>query len=144
MTDRTHAIDLTRHHFKRELGELTLYGTWLYNDDQEDYEPALVIIPTLRRTGFKPCVVALSAAWKYNDDARYLAYATRIFMRDLGMTDCLTNAHKLGSLIYDHLGDLVTMPPSPTSSILVGEAVVDIGGKKRTIQLLDHEPLQQL
>lgn len=132
------AIDLTRHAWKRELGDLTLYGTWLYNEAQEDTEPCLVIIPTYRTVGFKPCCIALSSAFQYNDP-RYLAQAAAVFAENLGF-DTLTSAHRLANLIYDHLGDLVTMPNDPSTAIVVGEATINLGdGTRRTAEVLDYE-----
>lgn len=131
------AIDLTRHAFLRELGDLAVFGTWLMNEDQEDTEPCLVIIPRYRTHGFKPAVIALSAAFRYNDP-RHTAQASAIFARNLGFED-LASANRIANLIFDHLGDLVTMPNDPQQAHVVGEANVDIGGRKRTIEVLDYE-----
>jgi hypothetical protein len=143
LTDQKHAIDLTRHHFKRDLGDLSIFGTWINNEDQEDTEPCLVVIPRYRRSGFAPVCVALSAAYKYNDP-RYLARVAPIFLRMLGFDDGLSKAHAIASLIHDHLYDLITMPVDPTSRIIVGEASMDLGnGLKTTVELSDHEQIQQ-
>ena len=132
------AIDLSRHHFVRELSDLMIFGTWLYNDDQEDTEPCLVVIPRYRRDGFKPVVVALSAAYRYNNP-RYLAHAASAFAQSLGYKNDLTQARKVATLIYDHLLDLLTMPLDPTQATVVGEVTLDQGGKKRTVEVLDYE-----
>lgn len=140
--NRTPALDLTRHHFLRPSGDLVCVGTWVYNADQEDYEPALVIVPRYRKDGFKPCCVALSAAWKYNEPA-YLAHAAAFFLTQLGMADGMSNAHKVASLIHEHLGDLIKMPPNPTQTIVVADASVTIEGVKRSMEMLDYKPLAQ-
>lgn len=139
MIEARPAIDLTRHAFVRELGDLTLFGTWLHNEDQEDTEPCLVIIPSYRAKGtYKPAVIALSAAFRYNDP-RHCARAASIFARNLGFED-LATANRIANLIYDHLGDLVTMPNDPTIAHVVGEATLDLGdGRKRTLEMLDYE-----
>lgn len=142
MNEQRPAIDLTRTHFVRHIGDLSLYGTWIFNNDQEAEEPALVVIPRYRATGFKPCVVALSAAYKYND-ARYMVYAARQFVISLGFQDSMAECHKVATLIHDHLDDLLKIPPSPTTAIVVGEATINEAGGKRTIELLDYEPTQQ-
>lgn len=134
--DRQPAIDLTRHHFMRELGDLVIFGTWIYNEDQEDTEPCLVVIPRYRRVGFKPVVIALSAAFRYNDP-RYLAHVGGVFAENLGFADDLTTARRICTLIHDHLLDLLNMPLDPTTTEVIGEANVEIGGRKRTIELLD-------
>lgn len=140
--NRRPAIDLTRHHFVRHIGDVSLYGTWLYNEDQEKDEPALVLIPRYRRTGFKPCCIALSAAYRYNSP-QYLAGITGYILSILGFEQSIANAAKIGGLIHDHLGDLLTMPNSPTTSIIVADGSVTVGGKKRSIEIMDYKPTPQ-
>lgn len=137
MIEAKPAIDLTRHAFKRELGDLAIYGTWLMNEDQEDTEPCLVIIPRYRTYGFKPAVIALSAAFRYNDP-RHTATAAAIFARNLGFDD-MASANKIANLIFDHLGDLVTMPNDPSVANVIGEASFDLGGNRRTVEILDYQ-----
>lgn len=132
------AIDLSRYQFVREIGDLAIYGTWLWNEDQEDTEPCLVVVPRYRRIGYKPVVVALSAAFRYNNP-KYLAHVAGIFAESLGFSNDMTNARKIATLIHDHLLDLLTMPIDPTDAKVVGEASVDIGGRRRTVEILDYE-----
>lgn len=142
MTDRKPVLDLSRHHFMRPAGDLVIFGTWTYNEDQEDYEPCLAIVPRYRRSGFKPCCVALSSAWRYAEPP-YLARAAAFFLTQLGMADGMSNAHKVASLIHEHLGDLIKMPPNPTQTIVVADASVTIEGVKRSMEMLDYKPLAQ-
>lgn len=136
-------IDLSRYTEKFVLGEFVIYMTWVFNEDQEDYEPAMVIIPRHRTGGYRPCIVALSAAFKY-DSPRYCAEVALVFVEGLGMTDGISRAHTLGTLIYDHLLDLLKMPNSPTESILVGEAKIQHGdGTSSLVLIQDHVPLAQ-
>lgn len=139
MIEAKPAIDLTRHAWVRELGDLTVFGTWLYNADQEDTEPCLVIIPRYRARGtYKPAVIPLSAAFRYNDPV-HLAQAAAIFSKNLGFEDMVT-ANKVANVIYDHLGDLVSIPVDPTVAHVVGEAKIDMGdGRKRTVEMLEYE-----
>lgn len=138
MTEQAqHAIDLTRHAFVFHIQDLSLYGSWIFNADQEDYEPALVLIPRYRARGFAPVVIALSAAWKY-DNPRYLAQVSPTFVRALGFEDNLANGYKVAEIIYGHLDDLVKMMPNPTSRIIVGEARIEAGhGRTRKIEISD-------
>ena len=143
MNDRQPAIDLSRHHFMRGIGDFALFGTWIHNEDQEDTEPCLVVVPRYRRDGFRPVCVALSAAYKYNDP-RYLARVTPVFLKMLGFDDGLSKAHELASLIHDHLYDLITLPVDPTAAIVVGEASLDLGnGRRTTVEFMDHEQIPQ-
>lgn len=138
MIEAQPAIDLTRHAFKRELGDLALFGTWLHNEDQEATEPCLVIIPRYRARGtYKPAVIPLSAAFRYNDP-RHLAMAAAIFSKNMGFEDMVT-ANKVANLIYDHLGDLVTMPVDPTVAQVAADATITTSdGRKRTVEMLDY------
>lgn len=139
------AIDLTRHAFVRELGDIRLYGTWLYDAEEDDDEPALVLVPAHRSAhGVVPCVVALSAAFKY-DNPRYLAARSLQFARVLGFEDTeLSTAQKIGTIIHDHLLDLIKMPENPTEAIAGATANVDFGdGRRRTLEIMDHVPIAQ-
>ena len=136
-TDRQPAIDLTRYQFKRDLGDLSIYGTWLWNDDQEAHEPALVVLSRYRPRGFKPCVVALSAAFKY-DDPRYLAHVASEFVTILGIEDSMSTAHRVASLIADHLEDLLTMRPNPTDTIVVADATIGSGSSRRSLEIVEY------
>jgi hypothetical protein len=133
-----HALDLTRYQWRKEVHDLVLYGTWIFNDDQEDTEPALVILPRYRRG--QPVAIALSSAFKYNDP-RYLARAASIFANKLGFEDTLTNTHRIASLIDDHLLDLIKMPVDPTEAVQVGEAVLNIGSGRKTVGLMDYDQM---
>jgi hypothetical protein len=137
------AIDLRRHHFMHPFKDIACFGSWLFNADQEDVEPCLVLVPRYRRNGFKPAVIALSSAFKYND-ATYLARAAVIFNRDLGFADDLANAHKVADAINMYLGDLLSMPENPTTTVIGADATVTIGGKTRTVELLDYQSTEQL
>jgi hypothetical protein len=137
MTDRQPAIDLTRYQFKRELHGLALYGSWVFNEDQESHEPCLVVINAVYPRAFKPVVVALSAAYLYND-ARYMARRAREFVSLLGLHDSMTTAHRVALLLEDHLHDLLMMPPNPTEAIVVADASVKADGKSRSLEIVEH------
>lgn len=141
----TPAIDLSRHHFMRELGEMVVFGTWIYNNDQEHTEPCLVVLPRYRPpSSVKPCVVALSSAYRYDDPA-YCVRAARIFARNLGFADSMTTTHKIATILHDQLPELLMMPLDPTVGIITGEAVVNFGdGKKKTVEFVDYEQLKQI
>jgi hypothetical protein len=137
MNDRP-AIDLTRKAWVRELGEFAIYGTWVFSEDIEDTEPCIVITPRYRTIGFKPICIALSAAYLYNNP-RYCVHKAREYAHLLGFDDDMSRTRKLAELIHDHLPDLINMPVDPQKAIVVGEAKVNVGGRMRTVELLDHE-----
>lgn len=133
-------LDLTRRHFVKERGDMLIYGTWIYNDGQEADEPCLAIMPKYRH-GY-PCVVALSAAYKYADSPAYLAAKSKEFLAHLGFEDSMRNAIRLGELIYDHLTDLLQMPNNPTMALQVGEATVTNGSAKTSAKIYDYENIK--
>jgi len=129
-------LDLTRYAFRREVGDLTIYGTWI-PCGEDDSEPALAIVPRFRAIS-QPAVIALSAAYKYNDPA-YAARAASVFAKALGMDGELTSVLKVAELIDDHLSDLISMPPEPTDAVAVADVEATLGGRKHTIELLQHQ-----
>lgn len=127
----------------REWKDLVVFGSWLHNEDQEDDEPCLVIVPRYRQHGYMPVVIALSAAYRYNSP-KYLAQASRQFCKSLDFEDSISNCNKIAEAIHSHLLDLLKMPVSPTSSIVIGEANMVMGdGSKRKVEIMDHVPLAQ-
>ena len=139
------AIDLTRHHFMRELGDLVVFGTWLMNDDQEDTEPALVLLPRYRSpSSVTPCVVALSSAYLYNDP-KYCVNAAKGIAKALGFEDSMAATHKIADILHSHLPDLISMPIDPTQAVAIGEASIDIcNGKRETVAFMDYEQTKQI
>jgi hypothetical protein len=138
MTDeRTPAIDLSRYSFMRELGDLVVIGTWVMNDDQEDTEPALVILPRYRSpSSVVPCVIALSAAYLYNDP-RYCVRSAKGIAKALGFDDSMSLTHRIADIIHSHLPDLVSMPVDPQKAVVVGEAQIGEGLERKSIEIVD-------
>lgn len=138
-----HAIDLTRHSFMRELGDMVLFGTWVYNNDQEDTEPALVLVPRYRHPSkIVPCVIALSAAHKY-DDPVYCVWAAKGIAHNLGFEDSMNTTHRIADIIHSHLPDLVSMPVDPTQAVVAADAEFTASdGKKRSVEIMDYEQIR--
>jgi hypothetical protein len=134
-------LDLTIRHFTRELGDLTLIGTW-YGANIEDSEPVLCLVPTYRilfdgvALRAKPCCVALSSAYLY-DEPGYLLRRAREFSMAMGFEDSMARTHKVASAIYDSLRDLIVMPPRPVLGSFVGAdaTITDGMGRQRTVEL---------
>lgn len=143
--ERRVAIDLSRHHFMRELGDLVLFGTWVYSEDQEDTEPALVLLPRYRPPNTViPCVVALSAAYLYNDP-KYCVRAAKGIAKALGFEDSMTTTHRIADILHSNLPDLVSMPVDPQQGVVVGEATLHHGdGKRTTVEVLDYDQTKQI
>ena len=112
------ALDLNEYHFTRDLGELTLFGTWITIDEEDGPEPCLAIVRThhMGRDRIKPCVVVLNDAWRYDDPKsghRHLLNTAVSFAKVLGYANNMTNVHKVADVIHSHLLDLIKMPPAP-------------------------------
>jgi hypothetical protein len=139
---RRHALDLTKYTHKQVHGEMTLYMTWFSEDGTvEDAEPCICIIPTRGKLGhFRPAVIALSAAYKY-DIPEVLANNSREFAKTLGLGDRPNTVFKIATLIHDHLLDLIKMPPKPVENVVVGADAVITNketGKSIEIEVKDN------
>lgn len=136
-------LDLTNYAFKRDLGDITLYGTW-YGADHDEAEPALVLVPTFRQVmqdgqqRAKPCCIALSSAYRY-DDPRYLAARAMEFSAAMGFEDSMSRTHKIADIIHGHLQDLIELPPKPVRGQYVGADAVMTGpnGQRRTAEIIE-------
>lgn len=136
-TQEHHAIDLKRCLWEKNLGDIRLYATWVWSDDHEDSEPCLIMLPRYRAMG-KPCGVALSSAYLYNDD-RYLVRAALEFAIEMGFGYDKSYIMKIATMIHEHLPDLVGMPPEPTTATEVADGTLTYSdGRTESIVLLDH------
>lgn len=135
------ALDLTRYHAKRQHGDITAYQTW-FGPEQR---PALVLIPTYRQHHEKttPCVVPLDNAWKWDEhigDPEGCARTCVEFAGHLGLDPLsMMTCQRIASIIRDTLGELISIPPKPTESVVVADAIITDGrGKQRHAEVVDH------
>ncbi|MRX32817.1 hypothetical protein [Aminobacter sp. MDW-2] len=108
-------LDLTKRHWTATRGELMAIGSWIRLDDR--WRPCMAII----RTGDDgseraiPCVVTIDKAWIWSEeigDSREAARSMVGFLEALRLNpQNFRNHHRVFSLIADHLGDLLKMPP---------------------------------
>lgn len=137
-------LDLTNRAFTRELGDITLIGTW-YGADIDESVPVLCIVPTYRvlfdgvSLRSKPCCIALSSAHLY-DEPKYLLARSMEFSRALGFEDSMTRTHKIAEAIHGSLLDLIKMPPRPVRGTYVGAdaTLTDEMGRQQTVALHNH------
>lgn len=140
----TAALDLTRRHFTRERGGITIIGTWISIEGR--WRPCLALI----RTGDEysehtvPCVVTVDKAWIWSEeigDPREAAQTAFKFMEALRIdTNDKRNAIRLAMLIADHLGDLLHIPPfRPEPGAVVAEVTMTERetGRVREVELRD-------
>jgi hypothetical protein len=145
MNETQPAIDLSRHSFMRELGDMVLFGSWVYSEAKEDTEPCLVIVPRYRPpSSVKPCVIALSSAYKYAD-VKYLVNAAKHIAQCLGFEDSMTRTHKIADMIHSHLPDLVSMPVDPQEAVTGAFVELKTGdGRSKTLELQEFEQVKQI
>jgi hypothetical protein len=124
-------LDLTRSHFTRDYGSITLYGTWFRRDDT--FSPCLTLVPSgaETRNGLIPCVVTLSRAYIWSDrpgigEPEEAARIAIQFAEYLGFNSSnMSTVFKIVGIIQDNIGELFKIPPyTPPDSESVGIAVV--------------------
>lgn len=124
---RKYALDLTQYHFTKARGDLTLFGTW-YGDR---LRPCLVVVPTQRISAFlsRPLVIEVDDAWRWNPDdpdaePEHNSRMIGDFLRASGMDDSnVFTRMRVASLVHDHLGDLLRIPPKPVAAVVVADAI---------------------
>lgn len=122
----TVALDLNKCHARREIGDMTLFMTWLRRE--HDWHPCLVILPAalVGKAGATPCVVPLDNAWRWSPDIGDGAHCARTafeFCEALRLNPYEPrNLVKVAVMIQDHIGDLLRIPPRPQERNVVAEA----------------------
>lgn len=142
-------LDLTKRHFTRELGDLTVIGTWI-GAEHEEAEPCIVLIPARRKciaigpngaqVHARPCCVALSAAYLY-DDPRYLLRRAMEFSQAMGFEDTMTRTHKIAEILHESLDDLCKMPEKPVfgSRVAADATLTHANGRRETLEILHND-----
>lgn len=116
MTTPQLQIDLALSLWQRTRGDITIHATWHIPTER----PCLVLIPRNlppNSDRITPCIVHIDNAFMWDEvtgDPRAVALQTLEFGQNLGM-DVQSPAQMIAltSLIRDHLGDLLMMPPFP-------------------------------
>ena len=119
------ALDLTRYHFRRDLRDLIVYGTWWLADDGGP-KPCLVLMSALRQGWMQstPAVVLLEQAWVWSEEIGQPQRAAKVameFVDALGMPAEVKSAFRVRSVIIDHLDDLLKMPPMPADMRILAQ-----------------------
>lgn len=133
------ALDLSKQHNCHVDGELTVIFTW-FGETVEDSEPCVVLLPTYRVLApghYKPCVIALSSAYKY-DDARYLWESAGSIANILGLGASAT--FRVADKIQSSLLELIKMPPRPVEkTAVVADAIItEESGRQTTAEIIEE------
>lgn len=137
------ALDLSRYAWTQRHGDLTVYGTWWYDNDDNQWVPCLVIVPTfsvISNERVTPCVVTLDLAWIWSEEEgspRFAAETAASFCDSLGMAVNPKNAIRVAGIIRDHLEDLIKrIPPRPPQNAVVADAIVtNAAGRERHAEI---------
>lgn len=115
-------LDLTETHFTRTCGNLKVIGTWYGATERR---PCLAIVPsgTISHERMTPAIIPLDSAWLWSEevgDPQHCARACMAFAKGLGLdSHNKFDMINLASAIRDHLGDLISIPASPTDKLIV-------------------------
>lgn len=140
MARREFALDLTRYHRRYQHGDLTVFLTWFGND----LLPCLVIVPSYYEGHERvtPCIVPQRSAWIWSEsvgEGRHCALTSFQFCQFLRINPDPNNCIRVTSIIRDHIGDLLGIPPAPFETIVVGDAIRrDIDGKEHHSEVRDR------
>ena len=139
-------LNLDQRHFTQAHGDTTVIGTWYYDSQEGARLPCLVLVPTYARGSQKvtPCIIPVKNAWLWSEeegDPAYCAASVVAFGMALGISvhnevSCML----VLSLVRDHMGDLLAMPPAPgEGAICTADAVwKDEQGKEHHREIYDH------
>ena len=115
------ALDLRYRAWTKVHGDLTFIGSWI-REENSQFTASIVIIRTGEENNEHtvPCIVPATDAWKWSEqigDPRGQARTTVEFLNALRMRFTRRNAIRLTSLIHDHIGDLLAIPPFETLGV---------------------------
>ncbi|MBP0484664.1 hypothetical protein [Sagittula salina] len=142
---RTVEIDLNFEHKSHVYGDVTVIQTWTMSNKR----PCLVLVPSLIKRHFErvtPYVVSIDNAWMWDEtagDPEDCVWMTMEAVNALGLsaTDPATMI-RITSIIREHLGDLLMMPPlvEVAHSAVVADAIITDAnsGKTRDREISDH------
>lgn len=120
-------LDLRLVHEMFTHGDLIVIMTWTLRDRR----PALVIIPAQAPRGnetINPCIVSAEGAYRWSDqrlvgDPIHQERMSGIFAAYLGFNPWDHKIrHRIISVVQDHLQDLLTMPPMPSTGEVAASA----------------------
>lgn len=102
-------------------------------------EPAIILWPKAPRIGSGAFVVCLSSAWQYADSrgypTKYLVQQAVRAAQVMGLEQHTFTIRAIADAIFEHIPDLVSMPPSPDDwtgkqvEQAIGEMSVKIDGQ---------------
>ena len=105
--------------WRKRHGDLEVFGTWYGTENR----PCLLITHAHRRGFRRPpaCIVRMDSIWRFDEAAtagetgviREVAQEMLRMCAFLGLQQNPLNATKLISIIREHIGDALSIPPKP-------------------------------
>jgi len=140
MARREFALDLTRYHARHQHGDLTVFLTWFGND----LLPCLVLVPTHYEGHDRvtPCIVLQKNAWIWSEaigDGAHCARTSHQFCEHLRIRPDATACIRVSSIIRDHIGDILSIPPAPFETAVMADVLRrDRDGKEHHSEVRDR------
>lgn len=135
-------LDLAHHHFKQAHGDITVYGTW-FRFREEGWRQVLVLMPT-DETMFDcvaPYLIPLDHAYLWtveHGDPEHAARGAYNCAEGLAMKPTPLTLSRIVSIVQDHIGDLLAIPPRPVFEPgVVGYAHMHQGGRREIREIVD-------
>ena len=141
-------LDLTRNAWSQRHGDLTVYGTWFWDDEDRTWVPCLAIVPAailLHHERVRPCLIPVDHAWAWSEEQgspEHVAVSTAAFVNALGLPPTAQSVIRVLSVIRDHIEDLVKrVPPRPSDdqeTAIRADAIVKIDGRAQHTEIRDR------
>lgn len=141
-------LDLARNAWKQRHGDIDVYGTWYWDEDDRTWVPCLALVPVTTVLHFervRPCIVPVDHAWAWSEEQggwEYVAQTALTFAQALRLPPDVGGVIRVASLVREHLEDLVKrIPPRPSDDeemIVAADAVAKVGGRSRHTEIKDR------
>jgi hypothetical protein len=141
-------LDLARNAWKKRHGDLDVYGTWYWDEDDRQWVPCLAIVrahSVLHRDRSRPCLIPVDHAWAWSEEQggwEYVAKTAVAFADALGMPANVASVMRIAGLIREHIEDLVKrVPPRPHDDQemkVVADAISTVNGRSKHTEIADR------
>lgn len=148
VADNRPTLDLRRYHWRQVHGDLEAFGTWYGTEGR----PCLVIVPAHRAWGRRvvPCIIRMDSIWRFDEHAtagepqviREVAQELTHMCALLGLPPIPLSATRLLSIVRNHVGDVLSIPPRPRDlHRVVAEMEVTNASTGRTSEVVIHDDI---
>lgn len=111
----TISLDLSKRHWQHTHGDITVIGTWLAIEGAKRQCMVLLRSGDEKSDHAQPCIVTIDQAWVWSEqvgDPRKSARLAFGFAQAMRLNEHNPKTIiRIATIIHDHLGDLLTIPP---------------------------------